>query len=61
MWLMGLACGEVGKVSEEHSESTEKMDCCAGSSGGQMPREMKTMNAQLTALQKGDKDSWRLG
>lgn len=46
---------------EEHSESTEKMDHCTGSSGGQMPREMKTMNAQLMMSQKGDKNSWRLG
>lgn len=46
---------------EEHSESTEKMDCCAGSSGGQIPREMNTINTQVMTSQKGDKDSWRLG
>lgn len=46
---------------EEHSESTEKMDCCAGSSGGQIPREMNTINSQVMTSQKRDKDSWRLG
>lgn len=65
VWLMGLACGEVGRFQscrqEEHSESTEKMDCCAGSSGGQIPREMNTINTQVMTSQKGDKDSWRLG
>lgn len=46
---------------EEHSESTEKMDCCAGSSGGQIPREMNTINTQVMTSQKGGQGLLEIG